>query len=319
MEQGTLTGNTNDGSTWTYTGDILNGLRHGKGTMTYEDGGGYEGDFADDEFHGKGKWTYGKDGERYVYIGDFVGGIEHGKGKLTYPDGEVYEGDWVNGKEHGKGKITTPSGIIFEGDFVDGITGKGKFTMPNGDVYEGENVDGKAHGKGKMIYADGDVYEGEWADDMFVKGKATRADGEVFEGTFVDGKPDKGTITTKDGKVLDADEYFSNSVEVDDKNKEKKIILICSTVGLVIGTIIGATNGNAFLGVWFGIGVGGALGFIPEIPGIFMIGYRDSGFTEALKSTFIGGIIWLVIFAVAGPIGILIRILKINSKIKKLQ
>ena len=37
-----------------YVGDINNGKRNGKGTLTYINGDKYVGDFVDGEFHGKG-------------------------------------------------------------------------------------------------------------------------------------------------------------------------------------------------------------------------------------------------------------------------
>ena len=37
-----------------YVGDIINGKRTGKGTLTYINGDKYVGDFVDGEFHGKG-------------------------------------------------------------------------------------------------------------------------------------------------------------------------------------------------------------------------------------------------------------------------
>jgi len=94
-------------------------------------------------------------------------------------------------------------------------------------------------------------------------------------------------------------------------NKEQITLIICSVIGFVIGTIIGSGKGNVILGMWFGIGGGVALGFLPAIPGIFKIAYReDGGFFEALKSTLLGGGIWLIIFMVAGPIGFIIRFIK---------
>ena len=89
----TLTGET-DGLTWTYTGGVRNGMRHGKGKCTWSDGDVYEGDWVDDK--------------------------QNGKGKYTYDDGDVYEGDWVDGKAHGKGKKTTTNGHVYEGDWYDG-------------------------------------------------------------------------------------------------------------------------------------------------------------------------------------------------------
>jgi hypothetical protein len=153
----TLTGETKDGITWTYTGDVHNGLRHGKGKCTWANGDVYEGGWVDDKKHGKGKYTWA-DGK--VYEGDWVDGKRHGKGKFTWADGDVYEGDWVDDKRTGKGKYTSASGSVYEGDFVDGKAhGKGKQTSANGDVYQGDFVDGEWTGKGEKTYMDGSVGE----------------------------------------------------------------------------------------------------------------------------------------------------------------
>jgi len=116
----------------------------------------------------------------------------------------------------------------------------------------------------------------------------------------------------KSGTTPSDDENY----EVKQLKKEMKILLICSAVGFILGTIIGAGSENVFAGMWFGIGIGGALNFIPEIPGIFMRGFRSEGCVEALKTTFVGGLIWVVIFMVAGPIGLLVRVIKKNIAIK---
>ena len=89
---GTLSGK-DKGFGWTYTGDIENGQRHGRGKCTWSDGD--------------------------VYEGDWIGDKQHGKGKYTWASGAMYEGDWSDGKQHGKGKHTWASGDVDEGDFVD--------------------------------------------------------------------------------------------------------------------------------------------------------------------------------------------------------
>lgn len=126
-----------------YTGQVVSGKRHGRGTMTFADGKIYEGDFVDDKFHGKGKYTW--------------------------PDGDVYEGDFVEDKFTGKGKYAWPNGDVYEGDWRDDKrTGKGKFTWPSGSVYEGDFVDGKLTGIGTYTYADGRVQYGRWKDNKFL-------------------------------------------------------------------------------------------------------------------------------------------------------
>ena len=114
----------------------------------------------------------------------------------------------------------------------------------------------------------------------------------------------------KSGKTVETVENNKEPV-----NKELRLLLICSAICFFIGTIMGASSGNVLMGMWFGLGSGVALSFFPDIPGIFRIAYREEGFegfVEALKSTFIGGGIWFVIFMIAGPIGFIIRFIKMR-------
>jgi len=72
IEHGTLTGSQEDGTTWAYTGEIVNGKAHGKGESVYENGASY--------------------------VGEYQNGNFHGYGKCTFPYGDVYEGYWKDGK-----------------------------------------------------------------------------------------------------------------------------------------------------------------------------------------------------------------------------
>ena len=48
-----------------YTGEALDGLPHGQGTMIFPDGKKYVGEFKDNNYHGQGTWTH-PDGSKYV-------------------------------------------------------------------------------------------------------------------------------------------------------------------------------------------------------------------------------------------------------------
>jgi len=181
-----------------YEGECKNGLREGKGKLTYLSGDVYDGYWKNDKFNGQGKLT-SSDGS--IYEGEFKNGLFDGKGKLIYLDLFVYEGEWKNSKFDGKGKLTNQYGV-YEGGFKNNqIEGKGKFAYADGSIYEGEWKNGLWNGKGKRIYANGDVYEGEWKNnEPNGKGKCIYADGNVYNGEWKDGVfHGKGKLTGKNG------------------------------------------------------------------------------------------------------------------------
>uniref|UniRef100_A0A6U4ZSS2 MORN repeat-containing protein 5 n=1 Tax=Hemiselmis andersenii TaxID=464988 RepID=A0A6U4ZSS2_HEMAN len=116
---------------------------HGKGTMWFEDGATYD-----------GQWVNGK---------------MSGKGMMTYEDGATYEGQWEDDVMHGKGTYTFPSKAVYVGDYRNGErNGWGKFDHGTGDYYEGEFKDGLMHGQGKYTYSNGEVEDGQWQAGEFL-------------------------------------------------------------------------------------------------------------------------------------------------------
>ena len=89
-----------NGKKWRYVGQVVNGLREGKGICYWEDGDRYEGDYINDNKEGKGIY-YWNDGDKYE--GDFRNGNSEGKGIYYYKNGNRYEGDFRNGNLEGKG------------------------------------------------------------------------------------------------------------------------------------------------------------------------------------------------------------------------
>jgi len=72
------------------------------GSVTYEDGSSYTGDWKYGKRHGGGTFTFA-DGS--VYQGNSKRGRFNGTGKVTYPNGNTYEGEWKNDKPHGEGVL----------------------------------------------------------------------------------------------------------------------------------------------------------------------------------------------------------------------
>ena len=174
-----------------YSGTLKNGLKHGKGTITWANGDVYEGDWQDGNLHGHGtmKWASGA-----VYEGDFVNGKITGKGKKTGTTNQgntyTYIGDFLDDHFHGLGKMTWSNGAVYEGDWKDNQrTGHGTMKWASGDVYEGDWQNGNRHGHGTYKWSDGAIYEGDWKEDKRTgHGTMKWASGAVYEGDFVNGK-----------------------------------------------------------------------------------------------------------------------------------
>ena len=83
-----------------YVGQVVNGLREGKGTVYFNDGDRYEGDFKNDKAEGKGKLYYNNGGR---YEGEFKNNLLEGKGIIYYYDSGRYIGEYKNSNKEGKG------------------------------------------------------------------------------------------------------------------------------------------------------------------------------------------------------------------------
>ncbi|MDR1138636.1 MAG: hypothetical protein LBK70_02040 [Clostridiales bacterium] len=151
-------------STARFSGEVVNGKRHGYGVLQYANGNRYEGNFAFGEFFGRGVFTY-SNGDRYE--GEFAYSKHHGKGLLFFANGDKYEGDFAFGKIHGVGIFHYANGDRYEGDFAHGkYHGTGAFYCFNGNRYEGYFEYGKFHGRGTYYFVNVDKFEGE-----FIEGK----------------------------------------------------------------------------------------------------------------------------------------------------
>jgi len=106
--------------------------------------------------------------------------------------------------------------------------------------------------------------------------------------------------------------------DIEWEKRAKKILLICTAIcgglGLIIGVSIAISEGIfgvALGGIWLGIGFGGAITFVPLI---FRVHMR-----EDQESPIWVSIIFFLFFAIIGPVGLLIRILRLNHRINNLE
>uniref|UniRef100_UPI0037E89E2D radial spoke head 10 homolog B n=1 Tax=Semicossyphus pulcher TaxID=241346 RepID=UPI0037E89E2D len=86
-----------------YVGMWQNGVQHGRGTHTwilrradrsqYTQSNQYTGDFIQGQRHGQGAFYYAGGA---IYEGEWRDNKKHGKGKFTYKDGRVFEGEFAD-------------------------------------------------------------------------------------------------------------------------------------------------------------------------------------------------------------------------------
>jgi hypothetical protein len=167
-----------------YIGQMQNGIRHGTGIITYNDG---------DEYIGK--WNYGQ---------------KHGKGIYKTPSGESYSGYFQNDKRHGHGIYKFEDGTGYDGEWKNGIKhGHGTYKYKFGEEYNGDWKDGKMHGNGTYKYADGSKYEGYFQNDERNNiGTYRTADG-IYIGEWKDDKK-HGTGTFRYSNGVEYKGYFQN-------------------------------------------------------------------------------------------------------------
>lgn len=213
-----------------YTGDFEYDLFHGRGTMTWADGGKYDGSWMNGQIRGQGVMTW-PDGRKYegeclasVFNGSVdykkrftgIGEIEKrdsmpdGKGTMWWPDGRKYEGGWMHGEFNDVGILTYSDGRKYDGTWRND-RGEGMITWPSGDQFfgywNGYDRDILDLRSGTFIWADGRIYKGGFSSGrrdsrIFAGGGAmTWLDGRKYEGGWKNDKcHGQGTMTWPDGK-----------------------------------------------------------------------------------------------------------------------
>ena len=103
----------NDGRRLRYVGQVVNGLREGKGIMYWNDGDIYDGEWRNGDYEGKGIYYFNKEpfkGDRYE--GDWRNDKREGKGIYYYNNGDREMGDYYNGMPKGKFVMLTNNGEV---------------------------------------------------------------------------------------------------------------------------------------------------------------------------------------------------------------
>ncbi len=183
------------------SGCILGDCKNGIGTIIFNDGRTYGGQWLNGKIHGQGTMTWPN---KRKYIGNFTAGQRSGYGTMTYTDGRKYVGEWRNDMRSGHGQESWLNGEKFIGEWTnDKKNGQGTFYYKDGSKYDGEWVANKKQGFGTMTWADGRKYIGEWANDMQNgNGILTSSTGEKYSGLWRDNKKHgQGTLTLVNGNI----------------------------------------------------------------------------------------------------------------------
>ena len=216
-----------------YEGEIKNGLRHGYGILTNENGDLYQGNWANDKR--EGKCFEIKNGD--TFEGFYINDIRNGKCIINYKNGDKFEGILVNGMKEGygiqtdfekqseykgdfknnlfegNGEIITKNGYYFKGQFLHGLRHGDKCIEKKEGFkkYEGQFRRDKMNGEGIFEWfsgnAKGDIYKGQFKDDLFDgKGFYRYSNGNTYIGEYLNGKKHgKGKEIYYDGSVYEGD------------------------------------------------------------------------------------------------------------------
>ena len=138
-----------------YIGQVVNGLREGKGIYYINNGNIYDGEWKKDKREGKGTMIF-NNGDKYE--GDFKNGQAEGKGINYYQNGDRYEGDFITGQREGKGVYYYQNGNRYEGDYKnDNPEGKGIMYYNNGDRMMGDYSNDEPIGKHVILTKNGEI------------------------------------------------------------------------------------------------------------------------------------------------------------------
>ena len=184
-----------------YTGEVLNGKRHGKGIQVWDDGAKYEGNWENDKSNGYGTF-YHTDGD--VYQGYWKNNRANGKGVYISSDGGRYEGYWIDDVQNGFGTEKWNDGSSYQGNYDMGKKeGYGEYEWSNKSKYRGYWKDNKLCGKGVYYYVDGKKYIGDYNNNLKDGiGKYFWTDGKIYFGQqSQDKKEGIGKYNWNDGRV----------------------------------------------------------------------------------------------------------------------
>ena len=137
--------------------------------------GEYTGEMRDGVPHGKGVFKY-KNGNEYD--GEFIKGMKDGHGRYKSNEGE-YDGFWKEDKKDGHGKYTFKNGDLYIGEFkADMFSGQGILLYSNGNKTIGTWENNKRNGIELLFNNKGQIYFRVYENNTLVQEK--KLDGIEF-------------------------------------------------------------------------------------------------------------------------------------------
>ena len=148
----------------TETGDVYTGsfckdmLR--TGTIDFHDGRKYTGDLVDLMMHGSGTLTFPPSVAHSHYTGQFKHNLCSGAGTMHYRNGNEYTGAWHSNQPNGLGTFRS-SECTYHGEFSEGLyDGQGEITYKDRSWYKGRFKAGLYDGLGEFCDSEGGLVRG---------------------------------------------------------------------------------------------------------------------------------------------------------------
>lgn len=189
-------GSLYDAGALIYEGEFADGVYSGKGSLYEDNALIYQGEFSGGAYDGTGT-LYEKDG-RLLYVGEFADGLRSGTG-TAYADGKrCYKGEFSDDLYNGEGiQYDTDGRIRYRGSFLDGLySGTGTLTLDHGVTVQGEFENGDVTGTAQC-FLNGKLYYEGTLKQFIPDGSGTlyaASGAELFSGSMKDGVIDGGAL-----------------------------------------------------------------------------------------------------------------------------
>lgn len=215
-----------------YTGNFKNGLLHGQGRITTENGIElYCGGFQYHKYHDKGE-LYIYDDENFLvstYYGEFHDGKMSGKGSYTILYTNVgtkkYNGQFDNDGIK-KGCFFIDNHLVYDGEFKNfNFHGSG-ILVENATIYIGQFLHGVKHGTGTVLHGDtlDTLYSGNFIKNCFQNRETQFLKLEILIEQFINSSSKKYSGFLKNVRKKNLEYYFTKkNYPLSSKNKKEML------------------------------------------------------------------------------------------------